>query len=709
MQHFLKYLQTHRQKVRFSYWFIVILLFIFVVLPIFFFFYLFNENQIKQMVVEEFDSNNYHVQVLGHVSPKFWHGLALDFQDVEVQTKSYAPLFKINNMSCQLSWIDLVFAHYKITRINLNGIDINENNLIKSSNIGNLFNFNQPHNNAFDRLAIVNVYDVNMIGESIPYAISDGSLQIKREGSAADFELGFKDESSGTYVLFRGVLDNLLTPILNFSNLQIMMYDGKDFQVKMSSHASYTIAKQQFKLIDVTGQTVWKNYKSNINIKNMILDKYGLNLKGINVATSYSNYFIQNNLLLSLDSLYLKNYKQLLIDNLQADYQLINGNNKLKILSNLSQIKYTESSDSIVANSCNNTVELSVPNLSANKVQGNLVGNCQYSFKKNLIILNLAGQLNQALLNLKLDIFNQNIPYIVISGTFDNIDLSRVQVSKSKLLPLLYDNSNLPFKWLSLINMSANLKIKNFAFDRINLQNLITKFVINDGTLDVSRLEADVYGGRLIGSGKIQKVGDNAYNLQTKQIIRSVSLQNMFDDLFDVQAISGSANLTTDIKANNVSSYNDIHQNLTGKVILSAVNGAFKGVDLNLFVNPNVMDLTHRKSTAFENLQASFDFDNGISRYGSITFSSKYVIANGAGVIDFDNSKINYGLSIKSALPQNEAKINSVLIPVVVAGDLFNPRVVIKNIHLYTTDIVAPTKVKHVRHGFSHYRLHKNK
>jgi len=301
-----------------------------------------------------------------------------------------------------------------------------------------------------------------------------------------------------------------------------------------------------------------------------------------------------------------------------------------------------------------------------------------------------------------MQIYNQDIPYVVMSGNIDNVDLSRVQVSKSKLLPFLYDNSSLPFKWLSLINMNADLSIKHFAFDRINLQNLITNFAIANGTLNVNRLEADVYGGRLIGSGKIQKVGDSSYNVQTKQIIRSVNLQNMFDDLFDVQAISGSANLTTDIRANNVSTYDDIHQSLTGKVILSAVNGAFQGIDLNLFVNPNVMDLNNKKATTFENLQASFDFNNGVSRYGAITFSSKYVIASGAGVIDFDNSKINYGLSIKSALPQNEAKINSVLIPVVVSGDLFSPKVMIKNIHLYTTDIVAPASHSHRRLGHHH-------
>ncbi|HLX54762.1 MAG TPA: hypothetical protein VKR58_12510, partial [Aquella sp.] len=70
MEKLTKHLKRHQHKIRLVYWLLVVLAFIFVVLPIFFFFYLFDEDKVKQLIIEQFDSNNYHVEVVGHVAPK---------------------------------------------------------------------------------------------------------------------------------------------------------------------------------------------------------------------------------------------------------------------------------------------------------------------------------------------------------------------------------------------------------------------------------------------------------------------------------------------------------------------------------------------------------------------------------------------------------------------------------------------------------------
>ena len=73
-----------------------------------------------------------------------------------------------------------------------------------------------------------------------------------------------------------------------------------------------------------------------------------------------------------------------------------------------------------------------------------------------------------------------------------------------------------------------------------------------------------------------------------------------------------------------------------------------------------------------------------MSKNGNITFYSPYVIANGNGTVDFVDTQLDYMLTIKSALPPNEQKISSVIIPVSAKGDLFNPQITIQNIHLFT-------------------------
>lgn len=688
------YLKHHRYKIRLIYWLIVVLTFIFVVLPIFFFFYLFDEDQVKQLIIEQFDSKNYHVEVVGHVVPKFWHGLSLGFQDVEVDTKDYDTLFKIKNMSCQLSWFDLVFARYKVRRMALNDVEVDEKNILQNANTGNIFNFSNARADVFSRITIFDVYGIHAAPNKALYKISDGSIKIRGSGASAKFELGFKLDDKNIFVLTSGKLADITQNKIDFKDFQVRLSNGQDFQMKLDSYASYDFVSERLVLSQVAGNMSNNDYKSTINVSEIFFTLKGAGINGLSLDTKYGNELIKHNLNVAVNHLAIANYTGLLIDKIKTNYTMEYNGSKLELVSNLSNIKYTESATSVVAGSCDNLVNLSSPNFAIGKFSGQLSGSCSYIPKQNLLDLNFTGNLNNAPLKLKMQFYSRAKPYLILSGNMDELDLSRIKVNKEKFLPLLYDKSRLPFDWLSLININGDLTIKHFALDRINLNNVVTQFAVLDNTLNVNKIRADVYKGVLNGRAKIEKIGENEYNVSAKQVINNVNLQDMFSDLFDVHAISGQANLIADITIPRMHSYNDLYQNLNGNISIGATQGAFQGVDFNLFVNPDGMNLTNKKSTAFEQLQSSFSFINGVSKNGQVHFSSKYVIATGSGMVDFDNVKINYNLSIKSALPHNDEQINSVLIPVVVSGDLFSPKINIKNIHLYTTDIVAPVVAK---------------
>jgi len=345
-----------------------------------------------------------------------------------------------------------------------------------------------------------------------------------------------------------------------------------------------------------------------------------------------------------------------------------------------------------------------------NTLDASLSGVCEYIKANSLMNFNLHGILDHAPIKIDLQLLTSAAkPKLIVAGNIDNLDLSRVTVNKDKLLPFYYDDSDLPFAWLSLIDMNANLLIKHFALDRIVLNNVATDFSIANNQLTVKSLKADIYNGVLFAFGKIAKNG-NAYDLDTHQTIKNLDLQTMFEDLFDVEAISGKANMQMNIFAKNVVSYNELHTKLNGAISIDANHGAFAGVDFNLFATPKPMDLTTKKSTSFQGLNAKFQFVDGVSKNGSVNFYSPYVITNGLGSVDFVNTTLDYNLTIKSTLPQNTQKINSVIIPVRANGDLFNPQITIQNIHLSTGRVKflrkragsksgAHVSKKHPRHG----------
>lgn len=667
-----------RNRIRILYWGSVALLMIFIACPMFFFFYLFDEEQVKQMLIDQFDSNNYHVEVRGKIIPKMWHGLSLEFNDLEISTNKDVTLFHVKTANCQLSWLDLVFAHYKIKRMALNDVDIYEKNIWEYG-LDNLLNWSHMDKSSFNKLSNLSIFDVNSVDESAPYPIHDGLLTIDQSRNGAVYKLGFELAGRNTFVSSEGKINTISNDIVKFSSFSTNVYNSK-MKINLTADTSYHILEKQLILDNMSGKVAFRNYNGKISSSKTLLSVSGATLDNINMDINFENAFAHQGVNLRINRFEFPRYKEYRVDKVQLKYLMGIQQKKVMLDSNLSQVKINNVG--IVSKNCHNELSYSSPNLINNGFKATLAGVCEYDFDDYLLNLNMKGYLNQAPLKLDLKVINSgNKPEIAVSGIMDSLDLSPFGVNKDKLLPFYYDDSPLPFGWLSLFDMSGNLSIKRFSLDRIHLNDVSTTFKLKDEVLNISKLEANVYNGTLAGNATISKL-ESGYYIATNETINNLDLKEMFKDLFDVEAISGKANLKIDASTNNVNSYEDLHKNLNGKILVDANHGAFQGVDFNIFSASN--SLSVNKSTIFEQLRAKLNFVNGVSKDGNVTFYSPYVIANGSGVIDFVNTSLDYLLTIKSALPPNEQKISSVVIPVAAKGDLFNPQITIQNIHLFT-------------------------
>ncbi len=688
-----KFLRLSSTKVRILYWLIVILLMVFVVSPMFFFFYSFNEDQVKQMLFDQFDSNNYHIEVGGKITPKFWHGLSFEANGLEVSTKNDIPLFEVKTVSCQLSWFDLALGHYKIKRVALNDVTIDEKNVMEYG-LDNLLNWSQIDKSSFSRMNILTVFGINSVNDKDLYPIHDGVLQIDKNGSFTNFNLGFKLVDRNAFVSSSGKILAISNDVLQLSDFATSIYNN-DMRINLSADTNYTISDRKLVMKGINGKLIFKNYSGTVTAEILNLSKLGTNVSNVNMHLNFNNDFANQSFDIAIDNVNNPRFKQFLADNLQLKYSLGIQQSKLNFNANLNQVQLNN--ESITSNTCTNEISFSTANFKNNKIKANLAGICKYDLVQNILDYNMKGTLNQEPLLLALKVYNTaDKPKIIVSGAIDDLDLSRFEVDADKFMPFYDDSSPLPFSWLSLFDMQGDLSIKHFTLDRINLKDVTTKFELQDQTLNISKLRASVYNGTLIGSGKIAKL-DNGYSIQAVDKVNNLDLERMFEDLFDVKAITGVANLSIDVVVNNANSYNDLHKHLNGKINVDASHGAFQGVDFNLFATPKI-GFPNTASTIFKQLKAHFNFVDGISKNGKVVFNSPYVIAKGNGEVDFVNTTLDYKLTIKSALPQNDQQISSVLIPVIASGDLFNPKITIQNIHLYT----GQTQI--LRAGTSVYR-----
>lgn len=685
----LNFLNSHKIKVRLVYWISFALIMLFVVMPLFFFFYLFDEGKVKQMIIDQFDNNNYNVAVVGNVTPKLWHGLSLEINNIDVSNKQYQKLMTIKHFNCQLSWFALALGQYNIKKIALDDVELDQTNVIKYG-LNNLVNLSKNNNTRFFGISEIAASGIHSVDSGDLSTISDGSLKLYRDGTSLEFKLGFKIDSKNTYFLADGTSNLANQDKINFDPFNLYLY-GKRLKASIKSQAVYDPLARSLSINNSNGMVAINNFAGSLSLTNLLLSVDKITADKFNLKLSNRQDLISQKIDFSFNNLTSINLTKFNLSNSNLLYHIDLDSNSFDINSTLGNL-VVDNNLQIYSDECNNHITGTLNNFNRFKLNANLNGVCNYNNASHLIDLNFDGDINNSPLNLAIHISDlDKKPNFNLDGNIESVTFSSIDQDKSKLLPLYSDDSPIPFAWLSLLNLNASLNFKQFNLDRISLRDVSTNFAVKDNTLTVSKIKSHIYNGDLFGSLKITKHDAN-YDIVAKEVLRNLNLNVLLTDLFNVKAISGNANLTLNVSANNVVSYSDLHKKLNGSVSVDASRGAFAGVDLNIFASPGnkVSLLPVNQSTIFDHLQANFNFINGISKNGSLSFSSAYVIANGSGLMNFVNDQINYNLIIKSALPQNQEKINSVVIPIAILGPLFSPKLSIQNIHLLSDELKKP-------------------
>ncbi len=670
-----KYNLFNKLNIRLIYWMSFIVIMIFVVCPIFFFFYLFNENNVKNLIISQFSNSRFHLEIKGKIIPQFWHGLSLKVFDLQVVTNDNVRLMNISTLNCQMSWIGLIGANYQIKRISLNNVHFYENNILNSKILSIL----DAKDNSFkflSQLTNIQIDGLSSIDENVPYIIKNGVIKFDRSFRTNKLVFRFELPKDKLILNGSGSINDIKNNIiyLNSYNIKLLFHDLK---ISFNTNMMFDLTNRSINFYRIFGKFLAKNYYGDINSNNFKFnsnlfssDKLTLILKKINSKDKVD---------VEVNELLINSKIQVSVKKANLKYLYIDKDNYFNGLTQLKNIKFDEAG--ILTSQCNiNTVYGNNQlQMNLNDLKTTLSGLCVFNVDSKIFNLNLQGRLNNHPLVLDILINDSGIkPYVEIKAKANSIKTT--EVSNGKFKPLYYNNNTLPFAWLSYLDMKGDILIDNIIINKIYLNKFDVHFNLKDNILNITKLGANIYGGKLTGEAQIIKT-NNLYTITTKQKIYNLNLQGIFKDLFDVEAISGTANMELTANVANVKTIQDIHKKFNGNIIINATHGAFQGVNLNLFSISKINE-NYKKSTIFDQLNATLNFVNGVSRNEMIMFRSQYVIANGIGSIDFVLNTINYLFTIKSALPPNQQEFKSVIIPVTVKGDMFNPTINIKNIHL---------------------------
>ncbi len=695
-------LRITRKHIRMIAWPLFILLFTTVGIPLLFFFYWFNAEKVKQIVISQFNNQNYAVVINGSVEPRSWHGLSLFIADLTVEDKNHRKILHINTANCQLSWPDLIIGHYKVKRIAFNGVTFYQANINKV-NYANLLDYGTIAKSEFSNLTNFSITNLNLVESEDKYIIRDANLRVSGLTSEPKMHMNFRIARSNADVDIRGLFGGIENNKVLISSLVTRITSPK-VNMEFQSQGHYAYTNQELWVENTKGLINNSLYNGTVDINTILLSGYGLTIDNLNatILNSLNNF----NQVYHIDAHRIEtdNFNDFTANSINVKYDATNAKTKLNIMLEL-EGSTLDKLLNLTNNSCNIGAKITTSNSdnTTNTINAGLHGSCSYFGAKETTQLNLSGKIDNNPAQIKISYEHaQAKPTIHLVGVLGGLDLSKLvtDANNGDILPLYSDKSILPLSWLNWFNLDADLSFTQVDLSRINLSNVKTSFQVKDDKLKLSNFQANAYGGGIAGTAQISKVGES-YNFLIQQQISDVSLQKLFTNLFNVSAIQGKANLLINTTANGVMTYEDLHRKLNGQISLRVIDGGFNGVDFSLFLSPeNLAAFQNRKgmTTNFTQLKADFDFINGVSDKSDINFSSPTIAASGDGQINFAETKIDYKINVSSILPLNSQRIKSVSIPVEINGDLFNPKIYIQNMTL-NTEVHSQERLRHEGKG----------
>ncbi|MDD3266127.1 MAG: AsmA-like C-terminal region-containing protein [Burkholderiales bacterium] len=674
-----------KRNIRIVCWTLFSIFFVTFCVPVFFFYYLFDKNKVNTLITKQINSKDYIVSIDGGIEPRSWHGLSLHIANISIYDKNKEKVMHINAVNCQLSWLDLIIGHYKIRRIAFNGLTMYSGSIDKKS-YNNFINYDGLKDSELNKLKNIYISNFTMINSEGDSVIRDVSINATNmDTDTPHLKVHFSIPKTGSSFELQGDFHkNENNDVLQFVKLDVNLLSNK-YNINLQSGGHYDVRNQEIWFEDAKGSLSLYDYTGSIEIDNALLSLYGVTAGKLQ-ANLYTDKKVSN---LGITAINLKSqdFNDIAIKKLAINHDL--QNSLLGTNTNL-QIKNVLIESGLFLKNDNCLLAYTIlAKQMGNTSSGDIDGSCSIDGSVGHAYFDMSGMVDQSYAKVKAHIdYLESIPYLDIVASFNKLDFDKYinKINESSLSSYT-DSNHLPLSWLGNFKGKINLEAKEIKLSHTNLSNVQASTVIGESSLYIDNIAADLYSGSIKGSLGISKNESGSYNLLFNQSIKNVNLQKVFTNLFNVSAISGTANAGINTSATNVVTYKDVYQKINGDIKLSVVNGGFGGIDFNLFLNPANIDLlnANKKQTKFTTLKADFSFINGVSDKGNVLFSSPSMNASGDGQIDFANTKIGYNIVIKSIVPHNIHNVNSVSIPISVNGLLFSPKIYIKNMTLNKT------------------------
>ncbi|MGH8363352.1 MAG: AsmA family protein [Gammaproteobacteria bacterium] len=245
---------------------------------------------------------------------------------------------------------------------------------------------------------------------------------------------------------------------------------------------------------------------------------------------------------------------------------------------------------------------------------------------------------------------------------------------------------SLPVRTLRALNVDGQLHVGQLTLLNTRSSDLSVSVHAAGGIVQVNPLSAQLYGGALTGSVRIDA------NSDTPVVTENLSLQNvqaggLLQDLLGVKRLSGTANLQVNTRALGPT-VGEIRHTLNGKMSFAFRNGAIQGINIwNAIARAEAL-AGHQPApppaanqTEFATLRGSGDIRNGVLDNRDLVAQLPFLNLDGSGKLDLAENTLDYKLKAhitgtpKLGAGTSVSGLAGKTIPLQISGTLSSPSI----------------------------------
>ncbi len=317
--------------------------------------------------------------------------------------------------------------------------------------------------------------------------------------------------------------------------------------------------------------------------------------------------------------------------------------------------------------------------------------------QRQVALRNLSLGLDDSLLSGEASVSLQTTPAYRFALELDEMDLDRylppptastaAATERSPAAPAQAQGETalLPVEMLRQLDLDGYLNVGHLIINHLNFERARLTVKARQGEIHVTPAVGGFYRGSLEGSLGVNVQGKTPH-LRVSQQLRDVQSQPLVQDLLGEDRLSGTGNVSLDLKASG-QSIAALKKSLDGHVRFAFTEGAVKGLNLGRILREAAAQLQGNtlprddepNETDFSVLEGSAVVAQGVLRNDDLNAKSPLFRVTGKGIVDIGEHTLDYKIkpmlvaSLSGQGGEDLNQLKGVPIPVHLSGSLDAP------------------------------------